>query len=215
MVALHDAMGIDRAVFVQPTIYGTDHRLMDDVLNAAPKGKYRGVAIVDDSVSDAELQRLHDAGVRGARFNFGGSFKLAPSLDGLRRSLDRVRDMGWFVKVFGFGDDFLAVEAELRKIRLPAIIDHLGGPDVRRGTSAPVIRFLLESAEERKLVGRAFERRSALADRRAVGRCGRVRAAVLQRGAGPLPVGHRLAACASFHPSRQGRARRITASGTR
>jgi len=144
MVALHDAMGIDRAVFVQPTIYGTDHRLMVDVLNAAPKGNYRGVAIVDDGVSDAELQRLHDAGVRGARFNFGGSFKLAPSLDSLRRSLDRVRAMGWFVKVFGFGDDFLTVEAELRKIRLPAIIDHLGGPDVRRGTSAPVIRFLLE-----------------------------------------------------------------------
>jgi predicted TIM-barrel fold metal-dependent hydrolase len=144
MVALHDAMGIDRAVFVQPTIYGTDHRLMVDVLNAAPKGNYRGVAIVDDGVSDAELQRLHDAGVRGARFNFGGNFKLAPSLDSLRRSLDRVRAMGWFVKVFGFGDDFLTVEAELRKIRLPAIIDHLGGPDVRRGTSAPVIRFLLE-----------------------------------------------------------------------
>ena len=144
MVALHDAMGIDRAVFVQPTIYGTDHRLMVNVLNAAPKGNYRGVAIVDDGVSDAELQRLHDAGVRGARFNFGGNFKLAPSLDSLRRSLDRVRAMGWFVKVFGFGDDFLTVEAELRKIRLPAIIDHLGGPDVRRGTSAPVIRFLLE-----------------------------------------------------------------------
>src|SRR5438552_16989764 len=47
---LHDAMGIDRAVFVQPTIYGTDHSLLHDVLKAAPKGKYRGVAIVDDSV---------------------------------------------------------------------------------------------------------------------------------------------------------------------
>ena len=144
LVALHGAMGIDRAVLVQPTIYGTDHRLMHDVLKAAPKGKTRGVAIVDDSVSDAELTRLHDVGVRGARFNFGGRFKLAPSLDGFRRSLDRVRAMGWFVKVFGFGDDFLAVEAELRNIKLPAIIDHLGGPDVHRGTSAPVIRLLLE-----------------------------------------------------------------------
>ena len=144
MRALHDAMGIDRAVFVQPTIYGTDHSLLHDVLKAAPKGKYRGVAIVDDSVSDAELDRLNRVGVRGARFNFGGNFKLAPSIESFRRSLDRVREIGWFVKVFGFGDDFLAVEAELRKIKMPAIIDHLGGPVAERGTSAPVMRMLLD-----------------------------------------------------------------------
>jgi predicted TIM-barrel fold metal-dependent hydrolase len=82
--------------------------------------------------------------VRGARFNFGGNFKLAPSLTTLRRTLDRVRELGWFVKVFGFGDDFLAVEQELRAIKLPAIIDHLGGPEVLRGTSAPVIRLMLD-----------------------------------------------------------------------
>ena len=35
MKALHDAMGVERAVFVQPTIYGTDHRLMYDVLKSA------------------------------------------------------------------------------------------------------------------------------------------------------------------------------------
>ena len=39
MKALHDAMGVDRAVFVQPTIYGTDHRLLHDVLKAASKAE--------------------------------------------------------------------------------------------------------------------------------------------------------------------------------
>jgi predicted TIM-barrel fold metal-dependent hydrolase len=144
VTALHDAMGIDHAVFVQPTIYGTDHSLLHDVLKAAPNGKYRGVAIVDDSVSDAELARLHSVGVRGARFNFGGNFKLAPSIESLRRTLGRVRELGWFVKVFGFGDDFLSVEQELRRVETPAIIDHLGGPVVANGTSAPVIRMLLD-----------------------------------------------------------------------
>jgi 2-pyrone-4,6-dicarboxylate lactonase len=144
MVALHDATGIDHAVFVQPTIYGTDHSLLHDTLKAAPKGKYRGVAIVDDSVSDAELARLHSVGVRGARFNFGGNFKLAPSTASMRRSIERVKELGWFVKVFGFGDDFLAVQDELKRIEMPAIIDHLGGPDVAKGVSAPVIRMLLD-----------------------------------------------------------------------
>ncbi len=141
---LHDAMGIERAVLVQPTIYGTDHSLLHDVLKTAPKGRYRGVAIVDDSVSEAELDRLNKVGVRGARFNFGGNFKLAPSLASFRRNLDRIREFGWFAKIFGFGDDFLAVEDELRKIRTPAIIDHMGGPDYRRGTSQPAIRLILD-----------------------------------------------------------------------
>ncbi len=144
MAALHDAMGVERAVFVQPTIYGTDHSLLHDVLKTAPKAKYRGVAIVDDRVSDAELERLNSVGVRGARFNFGGRFKLAPSLASFRRSLDRVRGLGWFVKIFGFGDDFLAVEAELRSIKSPAIIDHMGGPDYARGTAQPVMRLILD-----------------------------------------------------------------------
>ena len=142
--ALHEAMGVERAVFVQPTIYGTDHSLLHDVLKTAPREKYCGVAIVDDSVTDAELARLASVGVRGARFNFGGNFKLAPSLAGFRRTLARIRELGWFAKVFGFGDDFLAVEAELRQIAFPAIIDHMGGPDYQRGTAAPVIRLILD-----------------------------------------------------------------------
>ncbi len=142
--ALHDAMGVDRAVFVQPTIYGNDHSLLYDVLKAAPKTKYRGVAIIDDSVSDAELERLNSVGVRGARFNFGGRFKLAPSVAGFRRGLARVREIGWFIKIFGFEDDFLAVESELRNLECSAIIDHMGGPDYRRGASQPAIRLILD-----------------------------------------------------------------------
>ena len=33
-------------------------------------GKARGVATVKRSVTDRELKRLHEAGVRGVRFNF-------------------------------------------------------------------------------------------------------------------------------------------------
>src|SRR5581483_10776226 len=91
-----------------------------------------------------ELKRLTDAGVCSARFNFGGNFKLAPSLATFRRSLDRIRAHGWSCKIFGFGDDFLPVADELRKITMPAIIDHVGGPAVANGVSARVIRMLLD-----------------------------------------------------------------------
>jgi len=144
LLQLHAAMGFDRAVLVQPTIYGTDHRLLHDVLKAAPPGRCRGVAIVDDSVSDTELRRLDGVGVRCARFNFGGNFKLAPSLDTFRHTLDRIRVFNWSVKIFGFGDDFLVIADELRKVTLPAIIDHMGGLDYARGPSQPVAHLILE-----------------------------------------------------------------------
>ena len=144
MQQLHVGMGVDRAVLVQPTIYGTDHRLLHDVLKTAPPGRYRGVAIVDESVSDAELRRLDDVGARCARFNFGGNFKLTPSLDTFRRSLDRIHAFGWSVKIFGFGDDLLPVADELRKITIPAIIDHMGGLDYARGPSQPAVQLILE-----------------------------------------------------------------------
>jgi predicted TIM-barrel fold metal-dependent hydrolase len=144
MQRLHEAIGIERAVLVQASIYGSDNGLLHDVLQAAPKDRYRGVAIIDDSVSDAELQRLHDVGVRGARFNFGGAFKLSPSLATFRRTLDRIQELGWFAKMFGFDDDFLAVEPELRKITTPAMIDHMGALDYRRGLSQPSVRLILD-----------------------------------------------------------------------
>ena len=203
--ALHDAMGVDRAVFVQPTIYGTDHRALHDILKSAPKGYYRGVAIVDDSVSDAELARLDSVGVRGARFNFGGRFKLAPSVADFRRGLARVRELGWFVKVFGFEDDFLPVADELKKIDFPAIIDHMGGPDYRRGTTQPAVRLLLDLLKNGNWwIG--LSNGDLRSQRRlSVGRCGRVRPPVLRSCAGPLSVGHRLAARAPLHAARQGR----------
>src|ERR1700689_1286642 len=65
---MHRTLGIAHGVVVQPTAYGTDPPRLLEAL--AENAAYRGTAIVDDSVSDDELLRLHAAGVRGARFNF-------------------------------------------------------------------------------------------------------------------------------------------------
>ena len=70
----HNELSFDHAVLVQPTIYGSDHSYMLHVLRSAEPGRYVGVAIVNDSVSDSALQDMHAAGVRGARFNFGSKF---------------------------------------------------------------------------------------------------------------------------------------------
>ena len=66
---LRDHLGFDKNVIVQATCYGADNGALVDALIHS-NGKARGVATVRRSVSDAELQALHEVGVRGVRFNF-------------------------------------------------------------------------------------------------------------------------------------------------
>src|SRR6185436_16787534 len=63
-----DTLGVERAVLVQPSVYGTDNRAMLDAMKA-DRARLRGVAVVADDISAGELTRMHKAGVRGVRVN--------------------------------------------------------------------------------------------------------------------------------------------------
>ncbi len=141
---MHDAIGTERTVIVQATIYKTDNSLLKDTLGALAADRYRGVAIIDESVDDAELAALHAAGVRGARFNFAKTMGLAPSLPDFHRSIARIRELGWFAKVFTFGDQILELEAEFRKVPIPLVLDHMGRLDFKLGTKQPACRLIVE-----------------------------------------------------------------------
>ncbi len=64
-VAMHRALGFERGVIVHSSVYGSDHRLLLDTLenlDPATRKRYRATSIIDDSVSDNELERLDAAG---------------------------------------------------------------------------------------------------------------------------------------------------------
>ena len=86
---LQERLGLSRAVFVQASCHGTDNAAMLDALRRG-NGRYAGVAMIDDASTDAEIAELHDAGVRGTRFNFVAHLGGAPDL---RRSSGPWR--GW------------------------------------------------------------------------------------------------------------------------
>lgn len=140
---MHNALGIERGVVVQATAHGTDHRILYDALiKAGPQ--YRGIAIIDDNVSDQELQRLHDAGVRGARFNFWKQLGIAPTPSGFLRALDRIKQYGWHAKVHSAGAEWLEIKDLLANVKIPVVIDHMGHPDLRNGLDQPAIQMLLD-----------------------------------------------------------------------
>lgn len=140
---MHRTLGIARGLIVQATCYGTDHRLVVEAL-ARGNGQYRGCAIIDDSVSDAELERLHAAGVRGARFNFAKVLKISITPESFRRSIARISELGWFAKIFALGGELVEHKELFDTLTIPTVIDHMGGLHFAEGVDQPGMRMMRE-----------------------------------------------------------------------
>jgi predicted TIM-barrel fold metal-dependent hydrolase len=124
---MHAAVGFRRGVFVQPANYVTDHSYLLEALARVPRENYRATGIVDDNVSDKELLRLHEAGMRGVRFNFVRSFNMAPSPATFQRCIDRIRPYGWYVKIFIGAEELSDHLDTFRNVtEVPVLIDHMG-----------------------------------------------------------------------------------------
>jgi 2-pyrone-4,6-dicarboxylate lactonase len=140
--AMHRELGFERAIITQTTAHGPDHRMLVDLLTANPT-KYRGIALIDDHVSDQEIARLHDAGVRGTRFNLIKGFD-APTPRDMARVLDRIRDYGWVARFHVDSAAILELREFLTAVKDPAVIDHLGRPDYSQSVDQPATRFALD-----------------------------------------------------------------------
>jgi 2-pyrone-4,6-dicarboxylate lactonase len=139
---MHRTLGLEHGVIVQATTYGTDHRAVVDALKARPN--YRGVAIIDDNVTDAELRRLHEAGVRGARFNFWKQLKIVPTPAAFERAVARISEYGWHARIHATGEEWLELVDLLSRPKITMVIDHMGHPHLSGGVDQPVLRQLRE-----------------------------------------------------------------------
>lgn len=138
----HQKNGIARSVLVQPLIYGTDHRVLLHALSHRSEG--RGVAIIDDGISDDQLRHMHDFGIRGVRFGVGSKGKRETDRDMLDRTVSRIQKLGWHIKLGGGPDYILANQAWLRDLTLPVVIDHLAGLDSDSHTNTPTINVITD-----------------------------------------------------------------------
>jgi 2-pyrone-4,6-dicarboxylate lactonase len=151
-VALQDRLGLSRAVFVQASCHGTDNSAMVDAIRRGA-GRFAGVAMVDDSFTARDIGTLHDAGVRGTRFNFVAHLGGAPDLDEFWRVIDRVAPFGWHV-VLHFDAVDLPRHAELLdRMPVPYVIDHMARVDAAAGLDQePFQRLLALLGDERAWV---------------------------------------------------------------
>jgi predicted TIM-barrel fold metal-dependent hydrolase len=150
LAALHARLGLERAVIVQASCHGTDNRAMLDALRSDPK-RYRGVAMIDDDTPDAALQDMRDAGVRGIRFNFIRALGGAPDMDVFHRAAARAHELGWHVVMHLQGDGVREMEAVIRSLPMPVVIDHMGRVDPAQGVEGPAFRTLLDLVRDERI----------------------------------------------------------------
>jgi predicted TIM-barrel fold metal-dependent hydrolase len=134
MAALHRALRIKRVVIVTPSVYGTDNAAT--VYGMKARGAdARGVAVIDDAASDADLDAMHAAGIRGIRLNLATGGENDPALARRRfqAMLPRVTPRGWHIQIY----TSLAVISGIRETVLaspvPVIFDHFGGAQAALG----------------------------------------------------------------------------------
>jgi predicted TIM-barrel fold metal-dependent hydrolase len=108
------------------------------------KGKYAGVAMIDESFSDRDIATLHDARVRGTRFNFVQHLGGAPELDVFWRLVDRVQPFGWHIVLHFDAKDLPHYADLLDRMPCAYVIDHMARVPTADGVEQAPFQALLE-----------------------------------------------------------------------
>jgi 2-pyrone-4,6-dicarboxylate lactonase len=144
---LHTTLGVDRVVFTQPSVYGTDNAAILDgmaALNAETPNRARGVVAVALDVADTELARLDALGVRGVRLNTDNKGGMPLEMRDIPELAARIAPFGWHVEFLFPGKDILELMPVFAGLKVPMSIAHFAYQPATAGVRAPGFQALLE-----------------------------------------------------------------------
>ncbi|MBI5785562.1 MAG: amidohydrolase family protein [Rhodocyclales bacterium] len=147
LFALRDYLGFARNVIVQATCHGNDNRALVDALKSS-NGMARGVASVSRDISDAELTALHEAGVRGTRFNFVKRLVDFTPREVLAEIAGRIAPLGWHVVVYFEAQDLPELWDFFTSLPTTVVVDHMGRPDVGKPVDGPEFELFVRLMRE-------------------------------------------------------------------
>jgi len=146
LFALRDFLGFSRNVVVQATCHGTDNRAMVDAL-VHSGGSARGVATVGATITRDELSAMHEAGVRGVRFNYVKRL-VDPKPDAYYRGIiDKIAEFGWHIVVYFEAADLAEKWDFFTSLPTTVVVDHMGRPDVTKSPDGPEFARFLDFME--------------------------------------------------------------------
>lgn len=142
---LADFLGLERMVLVQPTFYGTDNTLILDVLRQVGS-RCRAVVRVDEDITDAELDRYHQLGVRAIRLDLfaRAAMPINEIVDYVRRMARRTAPRGWHLQFYTPGTVVRDLLPFLADFEETFVIDHMGYMKEEDGLGAEDAENLLK-----------------------------------------------------------------------
>src|SRR5205823_9621814 len=143
---------------VQPSVYGTDNSCtLDGMRRLGPRA--RGVAVIDAATSNAALDEMHRAGIRGVRVNLETAGETDPDLSrrNLLAAVERVAPLGWHVQVYTRLSVIAGLSETVPQLSVPIVFDHFGGAEAKGGVDQPGFAALLALVKD----GHAYVKISA------------------------------------------------------
>lgn len=141
--AVLEAHGLTHGLLVGAGPYGPDNRCMLDAIKKHA-GRFKGIALVEPSISDRDLAAMHEGGVVGIRINIM-NHGMRPLIEpGADKLLARVKEMGLFVQIHSQKKELIEAAPVLRKAGVRVMFDHIGRPDLTKGVEAPGYQAMLD-----------------------------------------------------------------------
>src|SRR6266404_8064187 len=147
--ALQKRIGTSRSVIVQPSTYGTENAPTLDALVAFGPSA-RAVVVVDTTVTDAELKRMHGLGARGIRFNLAQAGATTPEM--VEPLSKRVNELGWHIQINAAAAKIAEIMPILEKVPSPIVFDHLAHIPEPEGVNHPLFAQVMKLIDK----GRAW-----------------------------------------------------------
>lgn len=146
LFALRDFLGFTKNVVVQATCHGADNSALVDVLEHSDDNA-RGVVTVTTDVTPYELERMHELGVRGVRFNYVKRLVDPQPDEYYREIISKIAPLGWHVVLYFEPADLAAKRDFFASLGVPLVIDHMGRPDVSKPLDNPEFAMFIDFAQ--------------------------------------------------------------------
>lgn len=140
--ALHAKLGVERAVIVNASAHGLDNRVALDAI-AVSGGRYRAIANIDDTITEAELEKLDKGGFRGCRFNFVRHLGGVPDMKVFERVIAKIKPFGWHLDFHFDAIDIPQYAAMLKRLPVSYAIDHMGRVKAAEGVEQKPFQALI------------------------------------------------------------------------
>ena len=147
---LQKRIGVSRVVIVTPRNYVTDNTVTTDAIRELGINNARGVGVLRPTVTDAELKKLNEAGIRGIRFTVGDPHTAVVSIDMIEPLAKRIADYGWHIQLNMPCDKIVEHADMLRRLPTQLVFDHLGKPPIDQGVKHPSHAVILDLLAKRR-----------------------------------------------------------------